>query len=169
MYLYACTPCRPPHTCVQMSKKKVCWGCSGNLSIHPCCLARLFALEVPKNEGQECSFLCCIMNEWMLGLPTECLSDYLFAVCEVCYAQASMCASLLPECLWSCFVCGCKSVTQRRLTKTGSDQGVRRAERQCQTGSCLCSQLTNSLLTGWGSCVSLFWHRFAWEFTGHYC
>ena len=59
--------------------------------------------------------------------------------------NVQVCVSLLQ----GCFVCGCEYVTQRRLTKTGSDQGA--GGRQSQTGSRLCSWFTNSSLTGWGS------------------
>ncbi len=48
-------------------------------------------------------------------------------ICKVCYTKASV-HNVRAFIAWMsiCFVWGSKSVTQRRLTKTGCDQGVRR-------------------------------------------
>lgn len=108
----------------------------------------------------------CTMNKW---IDLVCLGDNLFFFLdwEICYAQASMCMCVpfLPE-LSSCFVCGTKSVTQRRLTKTGSDQGVRRGRGRARQEAV---SAPGSLTLHWraeGRCVSLFWHKSSWEFTG---
>lgn len=134
------------------------WVC-----VHAFFLVRPIPPEVPTYERQECRrFLHCIMFECLV-YPAS-LSEK-SVLCEDCWAQASTC-----KCV--CLYCKVVLSVAVRLWLRG---GWQRQEVTKELGGGRARQevvsAPGSLTLLWqagGRCVSLFWPKCSWEFTGHW-